>query len=56
LVTGLDDLTPIDDKLLAGVIFSEEKMIAGIVDTGKDPKIFNISLKLEKIQNNGENP
>jgi hypothetical protein len=43
LVTGLANFTPIDgDKLLAGVMLSEEKMVAGIVDSGKQLKPFNI--------------
>jgi hypothetical protein len=33
---------------LAGVIVSEEKMVAGVVDSGKQPKILNILTKIVK--------
>jgi hypothetical protein len=40
---------------LEGIIVSDEEMVADIVDSGKQPKLFNILTKILKIINT-ENP
>ncbi len=38
---------------MPGVIVSEEKLVAGIVDSGKQPKILNILTKIQFIPDPG---